>query len=1005
MIVPSTLENLIEPSILVVEGKVRSQQSFWDAEKKNIYTVNEIDVFKIFKGVTTINTINVVTQGGTVDLQMDKVSNALELEVGDMGVFLLQNFLGDLSVPQEFYRPTETVLGFIRYDLVTGAAHGVYESYMDIVVELYGQITAATGISILEVGPWDSEDDSLSGEPSIEKSIISEDEGTGEVTFDVHAGVSDLLTITGADFGGEQGSISFADANSGGRTFVAALDNQIKEWTNDNIIVEVPYRAGTGKIRVDKSSGESLVSAEDVLIGYDHINVRYTDGSGTKSYETQLTSDNGNGGYDFQFQSDFADNIGASQAFISLIETWSCATGVNFQIGQVTAVDEDASDGINIVRFDNGDELGGNTLAYARSRYRGCYQDGTIKWYVDEIEVVVNDDFNWYYGDETPETSQFDFETVMLHEIGHTLQLGHVINSNEVMHFAVGPQQQKRQLSNIDAVGGTFVIDKSVSVQVCGRTPMEYDNVCCEFMEVERQPSDQVVCADKISATFNFDVKFSNTWQWQEKKGEVWVGLNDSDRYVGANTSKLTVKGPFEEGATFRCIAGNTCEENIVSSTARLSVHPMDFKVTTVQPDCEIEGQITIDRNQAQGRFNVSINGGVSYDYMWEEDDEQLNISAFSGSYSIWVQQGDGDCAVDLGTFVLEEPVALTLTAKVAEDADCNTGRGRVAVFFNDHPDYEFVLLSIDGGASYERFNDQMQSVIFEDLVEGQYQVLGKWEDNSCSSASEIVTIAAPTFPLLSVEEVQPNCTNSKGALFLNFEPKADASEIEISLDGGLSYEYTFDLRRENAVIEGLSEGVYELWARWNNKECSIDFGMYSIGNNLFKVGSCKAITVFLDEFGQATISGEDVYDATTEKGCSNVSLVLNQNTFSCDDVGDNEVKLTTIDENGDSSVCTAVITVKDVSNFCEAQNRGGKDVSLRVYPNPSSEMVSIQLSNQRDILHFRLFSASGIVVMESSPDQPENVYTANISHLQAGIYMVNITTEDGEIFKRISIE
>ena len=1003
MIVSETLDNLIASTELVVEGKVRSQQSFWDAERKNIYTVNEIEVFKVFKGITTVTTVNVVTQGGVVDLRMERVSNALELKVGEMGVFLLQNFLEDLPLTETLYRPKETVLGFIQYDLLTGTAHGVYESYANIISELYGQITAATGISIFDVGHWDPEDAELSGEPSIEKSIVAEQESIGNTTFEVHAGVSDLLTLTGADFGEEQGSISFSDANSGGRRFITALDNQVKEWTRDRIIVEVPYRAGTGKIRIDKTSGESLVSTEDILIGYDHINLTYTDVRGTNSYETQLISNNGKGGYDFQFETGFANNFGASHAFASLIETWSCTTGVNFQIGATTTVDEDASDGINIVRFDNGSELGGNTLAYARSRYRGCYQGETIKWFVDEIEVVVNDDYDWYYGDDTPAASQFDFETVMLHEIGHTLQLGHVINSNEVMHFAVGPQQQKRQLSNIDAIGGVFVIEKSTEEPVCLQNAMEYYNPCCETLMVVEQPSDQVVCADKNTAIFDFEVNFSDAWQWQERVGTLWVDLSDNARYAGTGTSQLIVNGPFVENTEFRCIARNACKENIVSSNAILSVFPIDFTVETVQADCEAEGQITIHRNQALGQLNISINGGVSYDYIWEEEEEKVLISTEPGSYSIWVQHGQSECRIDLGTFTLDEPVPLTLTAMAIEEVNCSSGKLKVS--FNDHPEYEHVLLSIDGGTSFERLGDQMQSYVFENLTEGEYEILGMWEDNSCLTTSNRLTVSAPIFPKISVEEVQPGCSSTTGSLLLNFEPITDYPEIEFSLDGGLNYEYVFDSQIGKATIEELLEGKYELWARWGNQNCSIDLGDYFIKKNNFELGSCKAITVFLNESGLANISAQDVYDSTFEKGCPKVSLTLAQTTFSCDDLGENEVELTLTDENGATIVCAAIITVKDDLNFCSYKNNNEQELLLRIYPNPASESLQVQMSDKITILQFRLFTASGVVVKESFPTKPLDTYIADISYLPTGVYTVNITTESGEIYERIVIE
>ena len=321
MTIPETLDNLVSASSLVVEGKVRSQEGFWDAENKNIYTVNEIEVFKIFQGIAIPSTIHVITMGGVVNLDtdqpaMDRVSSALELRVGEIGMFMLQGSPVGLSsnfpsnVP--LYQPTEGVLGFIQYDLVIGEARGVYDNYSDISTQLYDTVIALTSVPI-ELGKWDSEDTDLKGESSVERSIASEQEGSSNANFQVHAGVSDLLTITGTDFGSEQGDVLFPDTNSGGSQYISTLPNQITEWSDTRIILEVPYRAGTGKVRIDKADGTSIIGADDLYIGYDHINVQFTDNNGLNAYETQLTGDNANGGYDFQFESDFAKNSGASE--------------------------------------------------------------------------------------------------------------------------------------------------------------------------------------------------------------------------------------------------------------------------------------------------------------------------------------------------------------------------------------------------------------------------------------------------------------------------------------------------------------------------------------------------------------------------------------------------------------------------------------------------------------------------------------------------------------------
>ena len=44
------LSNQVENSSQIIEGKVISKQSFWDANQQNIYTVNTIEVYKVFKG-------------------------------------------------------------------------------------------------------------------------------------------------------------------------------------------------------------------------------------------------------------------------------------------------------------------------------------------------------------------------------------------------------------------------------------------------------------------------------------------------------------------------------------------------------------------------------------------------------------------------------------------------------------------------------------------------------------------------------------------------------------------------------------------------------------------------------------------------------------------------------------------------------------------------------------------------------------------------------------------
>ena len=44
------LETQIQKTKTIIEGKVVDRQSYWDDNYQNIYTINTIEVFKVFKG-------------------------------------------------------------------------------------------------------------------------------------------------------------------------------------------------------------------------------------------------------------------------------------------------------------------------------------------------------------------------------------------------------------------------------------------------------------------------------------------------------------------------------------------------------------------------------------------------------------------------------------------------------------------------------------------------------------------------------------------------------------------------------------------------------------------------------------------------------------------------------------------------------------------------------------------------------------------------------------------
>jgi len=134
-----TLQQRVENSSLVFEGKVLSKSSFWDTDRRHIYTSNRISVYKVFKGELSNSVVEVITIGGVVGNQMEKVSYGLELQEGSIGVFTCVPNTTAFAVGSKNLRlkPYGEIQGFIRYDLATGTARDVFKQYKNVSGEIY----------------------------------------------------------------------------------------------------------------------------------------------------------------------------------------------------------------------------------------------------------------------------------------------------------------------------------------------------------------------------------------------------------------------------------------------------------------------------------------------------------------------------------------------------------------------------------------------------------------------------------------------------------------------------------------------------------------------------------------------------------------------------------------------------------------------------------------------------------------------------------------------------
>ncbi|GAA4002755.1 hypothetical protein GCM10022408_12770 [Hymenobacter fastidiosus] len=473
-----------QQAALVVEGEVLSADGFWDTPHQHIYTAHRLRVFTAFKGGAS-SEITVVTEGGNVGEDWQELSNTLRLTIGEQGIFFLRQAVWPGLPPAA--APAWAVYGsqqgFIRFDLVTLTAAEPFRTYPAIDKGFYATISAQTGQAPRNLAP-----NQALNEARQRNTRASAAAAKGQapiigalLPLTITAGTGSVLTISGSGFGSPQGNgfVEFRNANDGGKTFVRPQPADYVSWSDAQIRVRVPSfgtagePAGTGVVRVNTTELLQATSTEMVTIPYALANVQ--ERNSKLVVRPRHSNQDASGGLTFQMEAGFAANANAAGILQrDLLDVWRCQTGVNWRLGPNRTGRGAADDEINSVGFDSGSELPANVLGRTTSYYRGCFGPrGQLEFHVKEIDLQFDDGVNFLFTAGIPAPGQFDFESVMIHELGHAQQLGHVILTRAVMHFGLASRQVKQVLSPDDISGARFVLrTRSFVAAACGPAAM-----------------------------------------------------------------------------------------------------------------------------------------------------------------------------------------------------------------------------------------------------------------------------------------------------------------------------------------------------------------------------------------------------------------------------------------------------------------------------------------------------------------------------------------------------
>jgi HYR domain/Dockerin type I domain len=263
-----------------------------------------------------------------------------------------------------------------------------------------------------------------------------------------------------------------------------------------------------------------------------------------------------------------------------------------------------------------------------------------------------------------------------------------------------------------------------------------------------------------------------------------------------------------------------------------------------------------------------------------------------------WIATDDcGNSATCAQTIFIDDSLAPSITCPSNVTIECN----------------ENTLPANTGSATATDNCDATPAVTFSDVTSGSgcpegYIITRTWiATDDCGNAAtcnQVITVDDNTAPIVSCPiNVTIECSDNTAPVNTGTATASDACDASPTI--------TFS----DVTVGGACPQVYTITRTWIATD---DCGNSGTCNQVISLEdttapNCQAadITVSLLGSGFVTILASQVDDGSTDN-CGAVELAVAPSTFDCNTLGDNMVVLTVTDCSGNSSTCTAIVTVVD---------------------------------------------------------------------------------------------
>ncbi|MCZ4320341.1 hypothetical protein O4H26_15230, partial [Aequorivita viscosa] len=176
-------------------------------------------------------------------------------------------------------------------------------------------------------------------------------------------------------------------------------------------------------------------------------------------------------------------------------------------------------------------------------------------------------------------------------------------------------------------------------------------------------------------------------------------------------------------------------------------------------------------------------------------------------------------------------------------------------------------------------------------------------EAGNSASATAIVTVEDNLQPVLAVQD-----------LTVQLDANGDVSITANDIDNGTTDNCTItslSIDLDTFNCSHIGNNTVNFSAEDQSGNISTTSVTVTVEDNIAPAAVCQNITVQLDATGNVSIVATDVDGGSTD-ACGIASTSIDITDFTCAHIGSNNVILTVTDVNGNTSTCTAIVTVED---------------------------------------------------------------------------------------------